>query len=125
LSRCINVEVNISQHETLRELILSVYFLMIFYSLDIAGINERYATTLYIDSIVFVKRIRVIWSCQQQYRSLKSETANQRSTDSTIAKGNRTKDIQRSTKHTHKTKDRATRNPLKTGGELGHPSCYC
>jgi hypothetical protein len=24
----------------------------------------------------------------------------------------------RSTKHTHKTKDRVTRNPLKTGGEL-------
>jgi len=29
------------------------------------------------------------------------------------------KDKQRSTKHTHKTKDRVTRNPLKTGGELG------
>ena len=27
------------------------------------------------------------------------------------------KDKQRSTKHTHKTKDRATRTPLKTGGE--------
>ena len=46
------------------------------------------------------------------------------------------KDNQRSTKHTHKTKDRVTRNPLKTGGELRwcgmiilflshycHPSC--
>jgi hypothetical protein len=28
------------------------------------------------------------------------------------------KDEQRSTKHTHKTKDRVTRTPLKTGGEL-------
>ena len=28
------------------------------------------------------------------------------------------KDKQRSTKHTHKTKDRITRTPLKTGGEL-------
>jgi len=28
------------------------------------------------------------------------------------------KDKQRSTKHTHKTKDRATRTPLKTGGEI-------
>jgi hypothetical protein len=28
------------------------------------------------------------------------------------------KDKQRSTKHTHKTKDRATRTPLNTGGEL-------
>jgi len=30
-----------------------------------------------------------------------------------------TKDKQRSTKHTYKTKDRVTRTPLKTGGELG------
>jgi hypothetical protein len=29
------------------------------------------------------------------------------------------KDKQRSTKHTHKTKDRVTRNSLKTGGEIG------
>ena len=28
------------------------------------------------------------------------------------------KDKQLSTKHTHKTKDRVTRTPLKTGGEL-------
>ena len=28
-------------------------------------------------------------------------------------------DQQRSTKHTHKTKDRVTRTPLKTEGELG------
>jgi hypothetical protein len=28
------------------------------------------------------------------------------------------KDTQRSTKHTHKTKDRVTRTPLKIGGEL-------
>ena len=28
------------------------------------------------------------------------------------------KDKQRSTKHTHKTKDRVTGTPLKTGGEL-------
>ena len=30
------------------------------------------------------------------------------------------KDKQRSTKHTHKTKDRITRTPLKTGSELLH-----
>jgi hypothetical protein len=38
------------------------------------------------------------------------------------------KDKQRSTKHTHKTKDRATRTPLKTGGELrcsGRVSSSC
>ena len=32
--------------------------------------------------------------------------------------GQKKKDKQRSTKHTHKTKDRVTRTPLKTGGEL-------
>jgi hypothetical protein len=38
------------------------------------------------------------------------------------------KDKQRSTKHTHKTKDRLTRTPLKTGGELrcsGRGSSSC
>ena len=34
------------------------------------------------------------------------------------AKRKRTKDKQQSTKHTHKTTDRVTRTPLKTGGEL-------
>jgi len=33
-------------------------------------------------------------------------------------KENKQKDKQRSTKHTHKTKDRVTRTALKTGGEL-------
>ena len=32
--------------------------------------------------------------------------------------GQKKKYKQRSTKHTHKTKDRVTRTPLKTGGEL-------
>ena len=38
------------------------------------------------------------------------------------------KDKQRSTKHVHKTKDRVTRTPLKTGGELrwsGRVSSSC
>jgi len=35
-----------------------------------------------------------------------------------MAKRKGQKDNQRSTKHTHKTKDRVTRPPLKTGGEL-------
>ena len=38
------------------------------------------------------------------------------------------KNKQRSTKHTYKTKDRVTRTPLKTGGELRYPgrvSCSC
>ena len=32
--------------------------------------------------------------------------------------GQKIKDKQRPTKHKHKTKDRVTRTPLKTGGEL-------
>jgi len=35
-----------------------------------------------------------------------------------MAKKKKYKYKQRSTKHTHKTKDRVTRTPLKTGGEL-------
>jgi hypothetical protein len=33
--------------------------------------------------------------------------------------GQKKKDKQRSTRHTHKTKDRVTQTPLKTRGELG------
>jgi hypothetical protein len=33
-----------------------------------------------------------------------------------MAKGKNTKNKQRSTKHTHKTKNRVTQTPLKTGG---------
>ena len=43
-------------------------------------------------------------------------------------KENVQRDKQRSTKHTHKTKDRVTRTPLKTGGELwcsGRVSSSC
>ena len=42
--------------------------------------------------------------------------------------GQKKKDKQRSTKHTHKTKDRVTRTQLKTGGELscsGRVSSSC
>ena len=47
-----------------------------------------------------------------------SESVNRR-TDNTMAKRNEQKDKQHSTKHTHKTKERITRTPLKTGVELG------
>ena len=39
-------------------------------------------------------------------------------TDNTIAKRKVQKDKQWYTKHTHRTKDRVTPTPLKTGGEL-------
>ena len=49
-------------------------------------------------------------------------------TDNTMTKRKSTKGQQRSTKHTYKTKDRVTRTPLKTGGELrcsGRVGSYC
>jgi hypothetical protein len=53
--------------------------------------------------------------------------AKRRRTDNTMAKRKLTKGKQRSTKHTYKTRDRVTRTPLKTGGELrcsGRVSSY-
>ena len=47
-----------------------------------------------------------------------SESVYRRRTDNTMAKEKVQKDKQRSTKHTDTTKDRVTRTPLKTGGEL-------
>jgi hypothetical protein len=47
-----------------------------------------------------------------------SESVYRRRTDKTMAKRKGQKDKQRSTKHTHKTKDWVTRTPLKTKGEL-------
>jgi len=53
-------------------------------------------------------------------KSLKipKRSVNLRRTDNTMAKRKVQKDKQRSTKHTHKTKDRVTRIPLKTWGEF-------
>ena len=47
-----------------------------------------------------------------------SEVVNLKGTDNTMAKRQKQKDKQRSTNNTHKTKDRATRTPLKTESEL-------
>ena len=46
-----------------------------------------------------------------------SEVVNLKGTDNTMAKRQKQKDKQRSTNNTHKTKDRATRTPLKTESE--------
>jgi len=57
-----------------------------------------------------------------------SESEYRRRTDNTMAKEKGQKDKQRSTRHTYKTKDRVTRNPLKTEGELrcfGRVSSSC
>ena len=53
------------------------------------------------------------------------ESVYRRRTDNT---GQKKKDKERSTKHTYKTKDRVTRTPLKTAGELrcsGNVSSSC
>ena len=51
-----------------------------------------------------------------------------RRTDNTMVKRKNTKGKKRSTKHTHKSKDRGTRTPLKTGDELrcsGRVGSFC
>ena len=48
-----------------------------------------------------------------------SESVNRRRTNNTMEKEKGQKDKQRSTKHTHKTKDRVTRTPLKPGMNSG------
>jgi len=56
------------------------------------------------------------------------ESVYRRRTDNAMAKRKVQKDKQRSTKHTYQTKDRVTRIPLKTGGELrcsGRVSSSC
>jgi hypothetical protein len=57
-----------------------------------------------------------------------SESVYRRRTDNTMAKRKSTKNKQRSTKHTHKTKNQVTSAPLKTGAELrcsGRVSSSC
>jgi hypothetical protein len=55
-------------------------------------------------------------------KSLKiPESVYRRRTDNAMPKEKVEKDKQRSTKHTHKTKDRVTRTPLKTGMNSGAP----
>ena len=53
------------------------------------------------------------WSVQEEIEDTK-EDIRIRSSKKNIQHN----DKQRSTQHTHKIKDRATRSPLKTGGEL-------
>jgi hypothetical protein len=48
-----------------------------------------------------------------------SEFVNLRRTNNTMEKEKGQKDKQRSTKHTHKTKDRVTRTPIKPGMNSG------
>ena len=60
------------------------------------------------------KRVRRVWRYQRVNQNLYIE--EEQTTQWPKEKVQKGK--QRSTKHTHKTKDRVTRTPLKTGGEL-------
>ena len=71
-----------------------------------------------------VSGIRRVWRYQRGNQNLYIE--EEQTTQWSIEKVQ--KDNQRSTKHTYKTKDRVTRTPLKTGGELrssGRVSSSC
>jgi hypothetical protein len=83
--------------------------------------------------MLFLKWSKIVWSKRSRYflgtiqhilkKSLKitkgqSESVYRRRTDNTMATRKVQKDKQRSAKHTYKTKDRVTRTPVKTGGEL-------
>ena len=64
-------------------------------------------------SVFYEKSLRYQRGNQNPY--IEEEQTTQRSKEKVQ------NDKQRSTKHTHKTKDRVTRTPLKTGGEPGAP----
>ena len=83
--------------------------------------------------MLLLKWSKIVWSKRSRYflgtiqhilkKSLKipkgqSESVIEEEHTTQWAKENVQKDKQRSTKHTYKTKDRVTRTPLKTGGEL-------
>ena len=88
------------------------------------------------DVIIFMgdrSKINVIENrrdCQEEFEDTKGViiiriSQKNRLTQWPKEKGQKDK---RSTKHTHKTKDRVTRTPLKTGGELrcsGRPNSSC
>ena len=72
----------------------------------------------------------LIYYCKKSLKISKGqlESVYRRRADNTMAKRKSTKDKQRSTKHTYKTKDRVTRTPLKTAGKLrcsGRVSSSC
>jgi hypothetical protein len=69
-----------------------------------------------------------VYSNQEEFKDTKGVMRIHKSKNNRQNNGQKKKDKQRSTKHTHKTKDRVTRTPLKTGGELvcsgsGSSSC--
>ena len=73
----------------------------------------RHIKNLY-QELVMGKYVRRVWRYQRGNQNLYIEEEQ----TTQWPKEKEQKDKQRSTKHTHKTKDRVTRTPLKTGDEL-------
>ena len=90
-------------------------------------------TSIPCDSVINIPRCNRYMSLINLKKRLKipkrkSESVYRRRTDNTMAKRKCTKYKKRCTKPTYKTKDRVTRTPLKTGGELrfsGRVSSSC
>jgi hypothetical protein len=59
-----------------------------------------------------------MWESKEEFEDTKGVIRIRISKNNRQRNGQKKKYKQRSTKHTHKTKDRVTRTPLKTGGEL-------
>ena len=68
------------------------------------------------------RRVNTTYACKKSLKIPKGQSESvYRRTDTKWPNEKVQKDKQRSTKHTHKTKDRVTRTPLKTGVNSGAP----
>ena len=99
----------------------TVIYIVIQCSCELCGEPHPFIYMLYIYLLLFaiVNRnmyLKYITQKSLKKRNEQSESVYRRRTDNTKVKVQQ--DKQRSTKHTHKTKDRVTRTPLKTGGDL-------
>ena len=66
------------------------------------------------NKVLLLLLLFVIINCQEEFEDTKGVIRICKSKKDRQHNGQKKKDTQRSTKHTHKTKDRATRTPLKT-----------
>jgi hypothetical protein len=70
--------------------------------------------------ICFLGRVtsKILSECLEEFENTKGVIRIRKSKKDRQHNGQKKKNKQRSTKHSHKTKDRATQIPLKIGGEL-------
>ena len=82
-------------------------------------IVSNHFTTIFPDACYRLSSLKTHQSLDKKNLKIlkeQSESVNRRRTDHTMAKEKVQKDKQRSTKHTHTTKDRVTQTQLKTEG---------